>query len=745
MRKKSEILIRAVSLILTLLLITGTLCCGVFTAGAAQTTKAEKTYDIAVVFDNSGSMYKNEAWSRAKYAMEIFASMLDFSKDKLSVFPMWEVTTDGKTTTGGSYDRIEITSKEAIDKIKNMYTPNPWETPFAPVKEAERYLKASAADEKWLIVLTDGGFTQYERNKDEYETIADENPTFNLRDELISITSSGIKVQYLGFGAAGKLDPDESSNLYSNKGSRGNVQEDLISICNTIFQRSVLDDDCYDEEDGELELEMSMQKIIVFAQGSDAEIKGLSSEKGDKVEMLFNSDQRKWNDISAGASFAGAEPDKSLAGQVVTFGECSKGEYILDCTGADRVQIFYEPYLDIKVELINSDGNPVDYTKKELLEGEYTIRTTIIDGVTGEDVTDSDLLEIESLVTKYKTSDDEDYKVYSEYGKKDGGTINFEAGKTVDILIEGRYLDVFTITSEGNPDFKGLNFIVENIPFKATAEVLQKKSSFAHWPDNEWKKIKVSFTLEGQPLTKEQLDRVQFSFKFEEDLEYTYDTVLEESAIYIDISGNKSMGEDVLNENGKKEKKIFEPTGDYKFTVQASYTTEKGKTVTGGDTAEFEIIPIEKKYIDLLWLLIILLILTLITLWLLHPVLPKRVIISEGHFTKNATIKGSFKMPSRYDIRAVPVSGKAKVVPKMRNAWIMSKLKPRRMNFRVVDVNCSGIGELTVDGVTYTCENGKLYDVAGQEVKTMIISNSAVSWDENKGGLFEGTLNINRR
>ena len=48
---------------------------------AAVVTKKVKTYEIAVIFDNSGSMYavdgnRNtngiEAWCRAKYAMEIF-------------------------------------------------------------------------------------------------------------------------------------------------------------------------------------------------------------------------------------------------------------------------------------------------------------------------------------------------------------------------------------------------------------------------------------------------------------------------------------------------------------------------------------------------------------------------------------------------------------------------------------------------------------------------------------------------
>ena len=66
-------------------------------AAAADVVKIEKTYDIAVAYDNSGSMYDNDdRWCKAKFAMEIFASMLDYKNgDKLTVFPMWEVVTDG--------------------------------------------------------------------------------------------------------------------------------------------------------------------------------------------------------------------------------------------------------------------------------------------------------------------------------------------------------------------------------------------------------------------------------------------------------------------------------------------------------------------------------------------------------------------------------------------------------------------------------------------------------------------------
>ena len=82
MKGKSRIII-AISLALSIIL------SNVFLTQAATVTKNVKTYEIAVVFDNSGSMYDNQAWCRAKYAMEIFSSMLHYdSGDVLKIFPM---------------------------------------------------------------------------------------------------------------------------------------------------------------------------------------------------------------------------------------------------------------------------------------------------------------------------------------------------------------------------------------------------------------------------------------------------------------------------------------------------------------------------------------------------------------------------------------------------------------------------------------------------------------------------------
>lgn len=178
--------------------------------GASTTFQFIKSYEIAVVFDNSGSMYKNEAWCRAKYAMEIFASMLNYGNgDRLKVFPMWEFTVDGsQPSSGGSYEAIEINRISDIDKLRNLYTVAPSSTPFEPITEAYEYLKTAEADEKWLIVLTDGEFNKDKRGK---------NANINLGKKLLPLASSEIKVQYLGFGEAPNLKSSEEDYFFAKK------------------------------------------------------------------------------------------------------------------------------------------------------------------------------------------------------------------------------------------------------------------------------------------------------------------------------------------------------------------------------------------------------------------------------------------------------------------------------------------------------------------------------------------------
>ena len=71
--------------------------------------KETTTHDIAIVFDNSGSMYDDtDRWSQALYAIGVFASMLDYDAgDKLGIYPMGEISI-GKDGSS-SAERLEIT------------------------------------------------------------------------------------------------------------------------------------------------------------------------------------------------------------------------------------------------------------------------------------------------------------------------------------------------------------------------------------------------------------------------------------------------------------------------------------------------------------------------------------------------------------------------------------------------------------------------------------------------------------
>ena len=329
----------------------------------ANINKKERSYEIAVVFDNSGYMYNDASWCRAKYAMEIFASMLNYEKgDVLKIFPMWEVTTNGDNPkSGGSYAPIEIKSIKDIDDISNMFTPVPGNTPMIPIEEARKELASSKADEKWLIVLTDGKFNLLvedgrSRDNNVAKAINDE-LLQSMLEEIVGIKaggsfqSTGIKVQYLGIKGTGKevteITENKNCNLHGKLSDATSLKDDLIGICNDIFKRSELPANYLSS--GKLELNLSMRSVIVFAQGANAKISGLRpestvNENKDDVPIILDSEQRTYSELSAWWNGTDEHAlDQSLAGQVVTFGACEKGTYILDCTGAEKVQVFYEP------------------------------------------------------------------------------------------------------------------------------------------------------------------------------------------------------------------------------------------------------------------------------------------------------------------------------------------------------------------------------------------------------------------
>lgn len=609
MKKNFKILYRISSLLLTLVIMLSVFCTLPVTA-SSDYQKNEKSYEIAVVFDNSGSMYLNKKtdWARAKYAMEIFASMLDYEKDSLTVYPMWEVTTDGKTPKSEkkmeSTKPIEITQQSDIDKLSKMYTICALGTPFTPVDKAYKDLIQSTKSEKWLIVLTDGEFDGIGKNADK------------LKEKLIAKATKGIKVQYLGFGSASALKADKKKGFYTPSDKAKTLEAKLIEACNTIFQRSVLPANRLNGKT--LNLDLSMRRVIVFVQGKGAKINSLTDPDGKKIEPTMDSKQRKYSDVKYGAGNYDCKTDENLFGHVVTFESCAKGKYKLDYTGSSKaIQIFYEPDVDVKVTLTNSDGEVVDGSSKSITANDYTVKSMIVDSKTGKDVTDHELMGKDVNLKTTVTKSDGTSKEY-----KNGDVISLTPDSETDIEVEGTYLKDYKISSRDNPDLdwlKGLKIEPPKVDLKLKATVLQKDSWYQLQKHDDWKPIKVEASVDGKPATKEQMEQIELKINSKKDIKYRCEKVADESAFYVYI-GSDEKGNYVEPE-----------CGVYNFHFdESTYTDEYEKVHKANkESTRFEVQNYAKFWKWLRIVIYIALALALFLWWRYHKSFPKKLTLHE--------------------------------------------------------------------------------------------------------------------
>lgn len=510
--------------------------------------KRETHYDIAVVFDNSLSMFFNDdgapiqRWSRAKFAMEIFASMLDLKGgDTLTIFPMWK-TAHGETEDVPESERTkkreeslppylakggeEITSP---DDIRDMYTVYAGDTPFDAVKNALGYLQSLKKDDnrnKWLIILTDGAFDMYGD-----EVFTDERKAaFNINEEIKKIGADDISIQYLAIDPKEeqkKLMPVPEGSLFVGTAEGPGIQDELIDICNRIFQRNKIPPEDVDAAKKALTLEISMRKVVVFVQGEKVKINGLVDADGNKMAVASDSGPRQFSTVSFGYSGYKSMPkekavtDETLFGQVVTFENCPTGEYSLDISGAvnsNTLQVFYEPNVRVKSELYPKGGEVPYKDGDPIYKGEYTVKCSIVDGVTGEDVSDSPLLGEQAykitITNNGKTEEIANGQdITLEPDSKENNT------KTA-IDVEYTYLKIYTIRNTDSPwSSERGGFTVPELdspPPPPAPPVLslkiEKVSEYYLLSEHDkWDAVRVNVKLDGKELSDEQLDALEIA------------------------------------------------------------------------------------------------------------------------------------------------------------------------------------------------------------------------------------------
>lgn len=473
-------------------------CLGL-SAMAATGSKNATTRAIAIVFDNSGSMYmnQNKAWCRATYAIEVFASMMN-AGDTLQVYPMYEVTVNGVTYT--SQNPFTISGGDDTSVIQTMYTPFAGDTPIETIGDAYNGLKKINADEQWLIVLTDGAVF-YENQKE-----LQGNATKKRLEEVLTQYNQDVNVLYLGIDPVAVIPQVADNGAYQYHTDKASDSRDtltkLTEMCNMIFGRDVLA-----KAGKEMTFDVSMKKLILFVQGSDISNVTLKNSSGASVGNPTQYFAPRYGELGAGTVRLDGKPlsfsvDKSLSGYIAVYDtELDAGTYSLSYSGdVDSVSVYYEPDIDLAATLTDQYGAEVDPTS-EMYPGTYKINYGLVDK--SGNTTTSDLLGKTSYTVAYSINGVEkvvknDQSGYVELQLKEGDTLEGRFSVT--------YLSGYTInknSTDFNWPFGGLKIVPRPAGLLEMKVSGGQKSYNLSQLDNP--PFHVQLIYEGVPLTAAQL------------------------------------------------------------------------------------------------------------------------------------------------------------------------------------------------------------------------------------------------
>lgn len=439
---------------------------------------SEPSRVINVVYDDSGSMYNSnglvDTWCQAKYSMEVFAAMLG-EKDTLNVYYM----SDYQSGTGHA-PRIVLYGKDGastnVGKLHNEKT-RAGNTPFNSVRKAYSDLSKAIADEKWLVILTDGAFEDGALSKNEI-------------DAFLAGKDSNISVMFLAMGpsASGITAKEDQNIFYVEAKTNNQILNQITGICTRIFNSNKLD---VNTSTKKFSFDIPMGELAVFAQGANVQINGIKREDGTLVKSSSAPVEVKYSECDA--TNYHNEPVRDLTGSIATFvDDFSAGDYTVDVSGAETIEIYYKPNVEVVAYLTDAQGNEVT-DLANLEAGEYTISFGFVKAGTKEKVAQSKLLgdvTYEAYVTNNGTKHE---KAYS-----DGDKITLEEGM-LSIDVSARYLDYHSVSTHLDYSIfknKILSFSVKNNPtYTITSKGIEK---------NDF--IELEAKIDGREITQEEWD-----------------------------------------------------------------------------------------------------------------------------------------------------------------------------------------------------------------------------------------------
>jgi hypothetical protein len=526
-----------------------------------------KPKQINLVLDDSGSMFHADGgqrlldrWSKAKYALEVFAALMN-PNDTLTVYRLSDFAGSG----GTRQPFLEMSGQDSPDARVGVIRAMQLEgrgTPFAAVEKAFEDLLKSPDPDRWLVVVTDGEFEVADQSIDE--------KALNERlREFVKESQTGnapIKIAYLAIGEGiPTVTPDRKLGIFS---------EEAPNADQLLLRMNDLADRVFGRRDIQLpgsgiwapgSDSIDLAEAIVFAQGAgvsvgpEARIRETSGQEvstsGTVVDVSWS--ENKAVELKKRNSLIQALPDRSLQGQVAFFTDLPRGEIAFEIQNAAPgvpIQVFYRPQAALGYVLLDPT-NGEEVVAGQPVEGEYQVQFFFADS------------ECNELVSNLLGEQVIDQVTISQGGNviatdvKSGDIVKFPKGE-VSIDLAGTYLDGVPIA---NPTPLTRSFVQRALPGSMVAEqTTYLVSEMAEFPPPD-QQIPLRYFIvedgvERLPTASEwaTLDPENFSYEHDSNLEFA-------------IEKNETPGDLRLLVRAPDGDVFAATTGPTEVTVRGSY------------------------------------------------------------------------------------------------------------------------------------------------------------------------------
>lgn len=703
---------KIISLFLAVILLFTCVLVGTTTVYAAKTKSSR---GIAIVFDNSGSMYDagDQAWCRATYAMEVFASMLN-SGDTLQIYPMHPITVGDKEFT--MQNPLQITDAAQASTIREILTKDAGGTPIESIDCAVQGLQKLQTDKKYLVVLTDGGTFSKNGNG-----LTKKRTKTELDKRIQAYASKTMTVMYLGIGSEACVPNTKESEYFIKKQAVNttDVLSTLTDMCNLIFGRDTLPKNRISNKT--MEFDISMKKLIVFVQGDNISDLKIKPKSGGSVGKLINSQQAKYS--TKGAADYKSVADTSLQGMITTYEDCAAGSYNIEYVGtATSVEVYYEPDADLEFVFTDSEGNNVDLNS--LYEGEYKVSFGMKDAKTGKLIS-SDLLGKPHYEGSYTINGEKTN--FTHDGQSGEVPIVLKMNDTFEADLTVTYLSGYTI-SKNSTDFgwpKGGVKVLAPPLGKFDAKLTVSQNYILIKELEQTPEFIVDLTIGGKKLTAEEFDAVTVTVDCG-GIAHTVTPKKEDSQYLIKLEPTNGIAE-----------------GSYRINVDAKYLDEAGRETQDTATAKVTLsnTPLWVKWAIGLFLLMLLILL----LWIiLHiKVLPKYMHTTKRISSMNfdgddvtqstnffaETKKNSIRVQSKYGGKKFGISMDVKpgsesylYKPQKRRSALVNASSVRKFGQASITEVMIGSTKFDVD------DNGKLKPALANQKPFLITNDTRVKY-----------------